>query len=75
VLAYYRGHVIVLLRDDALSAEITERKSGAPLPTKVLAARGEDVNTVIERAKDLVDMYLQGAMMTSRNTSNGQDKI
>ncbi|MET3901286.1 hypothetical protein ABIB57_005256 [Devosia sp. UYZn731] len=75
MLAYYRGHVIVLLRDDALSAEITERKSGAPLPTKVLAVLGEDVNTVIERAKDLVDIYVQGAMMTSRNASNVQLKI
>jgi hypothetical protein len=58
VLAYYRGHVIVVLEDATLSAEITERSSGAPLPTKVSAEPGESVSTVVERAKELVDRYL-----------------
>jgi hypothetical protein len=59
VLAYYRGHIILVLQDGALSAEITERASGAPLPTKVSAVLGEDARTVVERAKELVDRYLQ----------------
>lgn len=58
MLAYYRGHVIVVLKDDTLSAEITERATGAPLPTKVSAEPGEGVSVVVERAKDLVDRYL-----------------
>lgn len=59
MLAYYRGHVIVVLADEALSAEIIERASGTMLPTTVSAMPGETAEVVVERAKELVDTYLQ----------------
>lgn len=58
MLSYYRGHVIVMLDDEMLSAEITERSSGAPLPTKVSALSGEDADAVFERARALIDIYM-----------------
>jgi hypothetical protein len=57
VLSIYRGHVIVALVDEDLTAEITERASGAPLPTKVSATRDEGMDVLIHRAKTLVDHY------------------
>jgi hypothetical protein len=53
VLSIYRGHVIVVLLDEDLTAEITERASGAPLPTEVSATRDEGMNALINRAKHL----------------------
>lgn len=58
-MAYYRGHTIVVLQDQPLTAEIIELATSALLPTKVLAMPGEGVDIVIKRAKDLVDRYLQ----------------
>ncbi|WP_375450717.1 hypothetical protein [uncultured Devosia sp.] len=62
MLAYYRGHIILLLQDDILTAEITERASGAPLPTKISALPGETADIVVEKAKHLIDKYLRGVL-------------
>ena len=58
MLSYYRGHIIVLLEDAVVTAEITEQASRMPLPTKVAALPGESRATVMQRAKELVDTYL-----------------
>ncbi len=58
LLAYYRGHVIVLLKDKLFTAEITERGTAAPFPTKVSATEEEGEQVCLERAKALVDLYL-----------------
>ena len=57
LLVYYKGHVIMVLYDDVLTAEITERATAAPLPTKVSASLEEGFERVIQRAKALVDLY------------------
>ena len=59
MLTYYRGHVIVLLVDTVLTAEITELATGTPLPTKVTATLPEGADVCITRAKMLVDIYLK----------------
>lgn len=58
MLRLYRGHIIIVLVDKYLSAEITERRSGAPLPIKVSASREEGEAVVIDRARRLVDLFL-----------------
>lgn len=58
MLSFYRGHIIVLLEDTVVSAEITEQVSRTPLPTKVAALPGESRAAVLQRAKALVDAYL-----------------
>jgi hypothetical protein len=62
VLSIYRGHVIIVLLDNELTAEITERASGAPLPTKVSATMDEGMEALVDRAKTLVDRYQQGRL-------------
>lgn len=58
MLLFYRGHIIVLLEDAVVTAEITEQASRMPLPTKVAALPGENRADVVQRAKALVDIYL-----------------
>lgn len=58
MLVFYRGHVITLLVDQTISAEITEQNTSAPLPTKVTASLKEGEDICVERAKALIDVYL-----------------
>jgi hypothetical protein len=61
MLTYYRGHVIVLLSDEMLTAEITELSTRTPLPTKASARQEEGPVICVERAKVIVDLYIAGA--------------
>ena len=61
LLSYYRGHLIMVLVDDHVTAEITERATHAPLPTKASATLEEGIDLCIERAKRLIDAYIDGA--------------
>lgn len=56
----YRGHEIRISRDDAWSAELIELRTGALLPTKVTAEAVEEMVVCVERARSLVDLYLEG---------------
>lgn len=47
----------MVLCDDLLTAEVTERATAAPLPTKVSASHEEGFERLIQRAKALVDLY------------------
>jgi hypothetical protein len=58
MLVFYRGHIIFLLRDLVISAEVTEHASGAPLPTKVSAGLFDSEGQIVARAKALVDIYM-----------------
>jgi hypothetical protein len=58
LLTFYREHWIIMLIDEFLSAEITDRATGAPYPTKVSATFEEGEDVLIERARALVDMML-----------------
>jgi len=51
----------MVLVDDFVTAEITERATFSPLPTKVSATLEEGVDVCIERAKMLIDAYIDGA--------------
>ncbi|HTJ58720.1 MAG TPA: hypothetical protein VL418_14290 [Devosiaceae bacterium] len=54
----YRGHEIVMLEGNPKSAVIVERRSGAPLPTKITALPQEEEDSCLVRARRLVDLYL-----------------
>ena len=56
----YRGHEIRMTRADAWSAELFELRTGALLPTKVTAGAAEEMRVCVERARALVDLYLEG---------------
>lgn len=56
----YRGHEIRLTRTHAWSAEFFELRTGALLPTKVTAGATEDMTVCVERARTVVDLYLDG---------------
>lgn len=58
MITLYRGHWIILLQDDCFSAEMTEIRSRAPLPTRVRAELGEGPEVCLERARHLIDVYL-----------------
>lgn len=60
MLIAYRGHIILVLQDGELTAEITERGSSEILPTKVSATLEEGLDVCIERAKALIDAYIEG---------------
>ena len=64
----YRGHEIVMIDGRPLSAIIIERRSGATLPTKVIAFPNEGEHACLRRARDLVDLYLQ----PRRDPAHGQ---
>ncbi|WP_127752452.1 MULTISPECIES: hypothetical protein [unclassified Devosia] len=61
MLVYYKRHVIVVLADKILTAEVTEQATRALLPTKVSASYEEGLDLVVERAKALVDLYTSPA--------------
>ena len=58
MLVHYRGHVISILEDVSITAELTDLASRTPLPTKVTVCPHEGLDVLLERAKDLVDVYL-----------------
>jgi hypothetical protein len=58
LLKFYRGHAIIMLVDQVLTAEVTELGTRAPFPTKVTATMGEGERILMDRARRLVDLYL-----------------
>jgi hypothetical protein len=54
----YRGHLIRLIETDRWSAELVELRSGALLPTTVSATADEGEEICAERARCLIDLYL-----------------
>lgn len=54
----YRGHRIHLSGVERWSAELVELATGAQLPTKLIAAPGETFHEFSNRARRLVDIYL-----------------
>ena len=66
MLALYRGVWIVLLRDARLTAELTELRTGDPLPTSAAASFEEGASVCMERARSLVDLYKEGLNRSPR---------
>ena len=64
----YRGHEIRITRAATWSAELVARRTGALLPTKATAAAAEEMVVCLERARALVDLYLEGER---RRSSSG----
>ena len=56
----YRGHDIVVLDETPKCAVIFEHMTGSELPTKVTALPGEIESYFLGRARDLIDVYLDG---------------
>jgi len=56
----YRGHDIVVLDETPKCAVIFEHLTGSELPTKVTARPGEIESYFLGRARDLIDVYLDG---------------
>lgn len=55
---HYRGHEIRITKRDDWSVELVELESGAILPTKVTAPAAEALMVCVDRARNLVDLYL-----------------
>jgi hypothetical protein len=55
----YRGHRIHLSGVERWSAELVELASGAQLPTKLVASPDESFHAFSERARKLVDAYVE----------------
>lgn len=66
MLALYRGHWIVLLSDDQLTAEISVLETREVLPTKVSATKEEGAEMCRQRARELIDVYLSPRAFASR---------
>jgi len=56
----YRGHDIVVRDETPRCAVIFEHLTGSELPTKVTALPGESESRFLRRARDLIDVYLDG---------------
>lgn len=54
----YRGHRIHVAGAERWTAELVELASGSPLPTKLVACPGESFRDFANRARQLVDTYL-----------------
>jgi hypothetical protein len=54
----YRGHEIVVVEGSPKSAIIVERGTGTELPTKVTVLPDESEDGYLERARHLIDLYL-----------------
>jgi hypothetical protein len=65
LLRLYRGHVIIVLLDEFLSAEVTDRRTGFPFPVKVSATREEGEAVLIELARTLIDESIGTGMCAS----------
>ncbi len=57
---YYRGHAIRITRAGMWHAVLVELESGTILPTKATALTREGRAIVLERAQELVDLYIDG---------------
>lgn len=57
---HYRGHGISLVETGPRTILLTELQSGALLPTKLSALPGESWDDLVGRARQLVDLYLEG---------------
>lgn len=57
ITSLYRGHIIIMLVDERLSAEITGCCSGMPFPIKVSASMMEAL--LMERAHEPIDISLR----------------
>ena len=58
MLTFYRAHWIVILIDEFLNPEITERTASFPFPMKVSAMWEEGERVLLERARAIVDLSL-----------------
>ena len=58
MISHYRNHLIRMDGDDQLTAEITDLATDALFPIKVSASKKEGIELCLERAKELVDVYL-----------------
>ena len=58
----YRGHRIHLSGVERWNAELVELATGAQLPTKLVATPGESFGEFSNRARRLVDIYLDAPM-------------
>lgn len=58
LLSFYRGHSIIILVDELLSAEVSEHSSGFPFPMKVSATREEGLAMLMDRARDIIDVSI-----------------
>jgi hypothetical protein len=55
---HYRDHLIHIVEGIPITAQVTDLRTGAALPTKVTAALEERPSALLDRAKELVDLYL-----------------
>jgi hypothetical protein len=55
---HYRNHLISIVEGVNVTAQLTDLRTSAVLPTKVTATVDEGRSVLLERAKVLVDLYL-----------------
>jgi hypothetical protein len=65
----YRGHELVLRREPPRCVIIIELESGAPLPTNITFWSGEGDRAGLDRARRLIDTYLDGPRIAGRRAS------
>lgn len=58
MIVHYRGHLVLVLGTAIITAEIVARSVGLKLPLKVSATAAEGLETCLNRAFDLIDLYL-----------------
>lgn len=56
----YRGHLIRRVGGARWSAELVDLRTGALLPTSVSATASEGLEVCAERARELIDIHLEG---------------
>ena len=61
MISHYRNHLIKLDGDEQLTAEITDLEADAVFPLRVTASKKEGIEVCLERARELVDVYLDAA--------------
>lgn len=54
----YRDHLVLVTELDTIDAEIAELGSKAKFPTKATATDDEGIDVCLQRAFDLVDLYV-----------------
>lgn len=65
----YRGHVIRITRSGMWHAVLVELDSGTILPTKATALMREGRTVALERAQELVDLYIDGVNRRAANAA------
>lgn len=58
MIVHYRGHLVLVLGTDVISAEIVKLALALKLPLKVSATSAEGLEACLNRAFDLIDLYL-----------------